>query len=148
MRRRLIMLILGGGMALAALSTGPASAVVSGPTSGGASANLSGAQEVLPADPDGTGRVGLFLNGRTGSVCFGLQVANIAPATAAHVHFAPAGSNGPVVIPLPAPTSGSSAGCVNADPTLVQNIINHPTDYYVNVHNAEYPGGAIRGQLI
>ncbi|MEA2826226.1 MAG: hypothetical protein QOG43_665 [Actinomycetota bacterium] len=147
MRRRLIMLVLGGGMALAALSTGPASAVTGGPTVGGTSAILSGAQENPPADPNGTGQVGIFLDARRGSVCFGLSVANIAPATAAHIHFAPAGSNGPVVVPLPAPTTGSSAGCVSANPALVQNIIDHPADYYVNVHNAEYPGGAIRGQL-
>ena len=145
MRRRLIMLVLGGGMALAAVSSG--TALAAGPTFGGTNATLSGAQENPPADADGSGKVGIFLNASSGSVCFGLTVANIAPATAAHIHHAPAGVNGPVVIPLPAPTTGSSAGCVTASPALVQNIIDHPADYYVNVHNAQYPGGAIRGQL-
>ncbi len=141
------MLVLGGGMVLAALSTGPVSAVTSGPTAGGASARLSGAQEVPPADPDGTGRFGVFLTAGSGSVCYGLSVANIAPATAAHIHKAPAGSNGPIKVFLAPPTNGSSAGCVVADPVLVQDIINHPSDYYVNVHNAPFPGGAVRGQL-
>ncbi len=27
------------------------------------------------------------------------------------------------------------------------DIATHPEDYYVNVHNAEFPGGAVRGQL-
>jgi hypothetical protein len=147
MRRRLIMLMLGGGMVLAALSTGPVSAIPSGPTSGGASARLSGAQEVPPADPDGTGRVGIFLNAASGSVCYGLSVANIAPATAAHIHQAPAGVNGPIRVHLAPPTTGSSAGCVAADPAVVQNIINNPSQYYVNVHNTPFPGGAVRGQL-
>ena len=30
---------------------------------------------------------------------------------------------------------------------LAQEILSSPEDYYVNVHNAEYPGGALRGQL-
>ena len=146
MRRRLIMLALCGGMALAALSSGPAQA--DGPGAGGSSARLTGTQEVPPADLDGTGSFGVFLDAGRGQVCFGLQVANIAPAVAAHIHRGVVGQNGPVVVPLPPPTTGASAGCVAADPAVVQDIINHPTNYYVNVHNAQFPGGAIRGQLI
>jgi len=145
MRRRFISLVLGGGIALAALSTVPA--LADGPTSGGFNTKLTGSQEVPPADPDGTGKVALFLNAAGGQVCYALQVANIAPATAAHIHFAPAGTNGPIVVFLAPPTSGSSAACISASPAVVQNIINHPSQYYVNVHNAVYPGGAIRGQL-
>jgi hypothetical protein len=46
-----------------------------------------------------------------------------------------------------APTSGSSSACASADRDLVKAIIQHPELYYVNVHNSEYPAGALRGQL-
>jgi CHRD domain len=109
---------------------------------------LSGAEEVPPADPDGTGFASITLNVGQAKVCWELSVSNIAPATAAHIHAAPAGVNGPVVVPLSPPTTGSSSGCKeNVDPALIQAIIDHPEQYYVNVHNAEFPGGAVRGQL-
>jgi hypothetical protein len=109
---------------------------------------LSGAEEVPPADPDGTGFASITLNVGQSSVCWELSVSNIAPAFAAHIHAAPAGVNGPVVVPLSPPTSGSSSGCAeNVDPALIQAIIDSPERYYVNVHNAEFPGGAVRGQL-
>lgn len=122
-----------------------------GPTKGGATASLSGAQEVPPADPDGTGKFGANLDVALNRVCYGLQVSNITPAFAAHIHQAPAGSNGPIVVDLVAPASGSSGGCASpratAPANTIQNIINHPSQYYVNVHNTPYPGGAVRGQL-
>ena len=75
------------------------------------------------------------------------SVADIAPAAAAHIHRAPAGVNGPVVVPLSAPTDGFASGCAEADAELIQEIRQMPEAFYVNVHNAEFPGGAVRGQL-
>lgn len=112
------------------------------------SITLSGAQEVPPADPDGSGTATITLNHGQGQVCWELTASNIASATAAHIHVAPVGVNGPVVVPLSPPTSGSSSGCVDGvNQDLIKAIIQNPEAYYVNVHNAEYPGGAIRGQL-
>jgi hypothetical protein len=112
------------------------------------STTLSGVEEVPgPGDPDGTGFAVISLNQGQGQVCFELTVSNIAPATAAHIHAAPAGVAGPVVVPLSPPTSGSSSGCVSASPELIKDIRKAPANYYVNVHNAEYPAGAVRGQL-
>jgi hypothetical protein len=109
---------------------------------------LSGAEEVPPADPDGTGFAAITLNVGQQTVCWELSVSNIVPATAAHIHAAAAGVNGGIVVPLSPPTAGASSGCaLGVAPTLIQAIIDHPELYYVNVHNAEFPGGAVRGQL-
>jgi len=112
--------------------------------------SMTGAAEAPgPGDPDGSGRAKLRLNPGQGEVCFKLKVSNIAlPATGAHIHKAPAGSPGPIVVPLTPPdASGSSRGCVAADRQLIKDIIQNPEEYYVNVHNADFQPGAVRGQL-
>jgi hypothetical protein len=55
---------------------------------------------------------------------------------------------------LGAPADGNAADCLTEGeegkfPTgeKVADILTNPGDYYVNVHNTEYPGGAVRGQL-
>lgn len=112
------------------------------------STTMTGAAEVPgPGDPDGSGTATLTLNHGQGEVCFELTVSGIEPATAAHVHVGTATVAGPVVIGLTAPTSGSSQGCVSADRELINAIIQNPENYYVNVHNAPFPAGAVRGQL-
>ena len=132
----------------AALTSALAVAVALAGSGAPRATTLSGAEEVPPADPDGTGFASITLNVGQRTVCWELSVSNIAPATASHIHAAPAGVNGPVVVPLSPPTTGSSSGCQeNVDPTLIQAIIDHPERYYVNVHNADFPGGAVRGEL-
>jgi hypothetical protein len=111
---------------------------------------LTGAAEAPgPGDPDGTGTATLTLNRRHGTVCWEINVSGITlPATAAHIHVAPVGVAGPVVVPLSAPDGhGFASGCTDASPDLIRQIIRHPDQYYVNVHNADFPGGAVRGQL-
>jgi CHRD domain len=111
-------------------------------------ASMTGAAEVPgPGDPDGSGSVVITVNHGLAQVCWELSVTGIAPATAAHVHVGAAGVAGPVVVPLTPPTGGSSSGCASVDPELAKAILKNPAAYYVNVHNAEYPAGAIRGQL-
>ena len=112
------------------------------------SATLTGAAEVPgPGDADGSGSASLRLNPGQGEICYELAVANIAPATAAHIHVGDAGVAGPVVVPLAPPTGGSSSACAAVDRDLVLAILKNPAGYYVNVHNAEFPAGAVRGQL-
>jgi hypothetical protein len=109
---------------------------------------MTGAEEAPgPGDPDGSGTALITLNQGQGQVCWELTVTGIAPATAAHIHIAPAGSPGPVVIPLSPPTSGFSSGCASVDPELIKAIRQSPAAYYVNVHNEDYRAGAIRAQL-
>jgi hypothetical protein len=112
------------------------------------SVEMTGAKEAPgPGDPDGTGTASISLAPSSGEICVYLTVSDIAPATAAHIHRAPAGSPGPVLIPLTPPTSGSSSTCVPIEKELLREIRQHPERFYVNVHNADYPGGAIRAQL-
>lgn len=112
------------------------------------SAELTGAAEAPgPGDPDGSGTASLRVNPGQEEICYTLTVENIAPATAAHIHVAPVGQPGPVVVPLVPPTSGASSDCAAVDRELALAILMHPENYYVNVHNAEFPAGAVRGQL-
>ena len=109
---------------------------------------MTGAAEAPgPGDPDGSGTAVFRLNYGQGEICYELTVSGIDPATAAHIHVAPAGSPGPVVVPLAAPTSGTSSGCVEVARDLIKAIIQNPEAYYVNVHNPAFPPGAVRGQL-
>ncbi len=108
--------------------------------------NLTGVQEVPgPGDPDGTGHA--VINVYRASVCYGLEVTNIDPATAAHIHLGLRDEAGPVVVALNPPTDGSSGGCVDIPRALSRGLREHPARYYVNVHNEPFPEGAIRGQL-
>jgi CHRD domain len=122
-------------------------------------ARLLGRNEVPPADPDGRG-LALVDTGRT-RVCFALAWSNISPPLFAHIHSGVAGVNGPVVVlffdvPEPAgsppaalpDTINAAAGCTSGQrPALLRDIRQHPSAYYVNIHTAEFPDGAIRGQL-
>ncbi len=130
--------------------------------------SLKGKNEVGPpgssrnvGDPNGEGDNYVFgIDGDPTTLCYVVTVEKIAPATAAHIHQGKKGTNGPVVANLAAPADGNAADCltegepgkfvVDANGVLlatVAQILAKPKDYYVNVHNAEYPGGAIRGQL-
>jgi hypothetical protein len=105
---------------------------------------LSGANEVPgPGEAGATGTARLTLNPGHKSVCFTIS-ANV-PYTAAHIHAAPVGVAGPIVVPLT--SSGQTTGCVSASRHLIVNIISNPSAYYVNIHNAAFPAGAARGQL-
>lgn len=110
---------------------------------------LTGAAEVPgPGDADGTGTAEITVNSGQNRVCYKLSVSNIAPATAAHIHEAPPTAAGPVVVTLGAPNAaGVSSGCVTVTRALALEILKRPADYYVNVHNAAFPAGAVRGQL-
>lgn len=146
----LVLSLLLGGIAVLAY---PASAErLAGSDHGGRplTAPLTGAAEAPgPGDPDGAGSAVITLNQGQGEVCWEISVSGITlPATAAHIHAAPAGIPGPVVVPLSAPdASGFSSGCTSAHPGLIKAIRHDPAAYYVNVHNAEFPAGAVRGQL-
>ena len=81
-------------------------------------------------------------------VCWNLSVQNLqGTVTQAHIHRAPVGKAGPIVLYVSPRTSGSSQGCKGVGPPLARGIVNNPGAYYVNVHTSKFPDGEIRGQL-
>jgi hypothetical protein len=138
--------VLGAATAVAMAGT----VVPAGAADGGRplSAVLTGAAEAPgPGDPDGSGTADLRVNPGLGQVCVELVVRDIVAATASHIHKAPAGASGPVVVTLAPPSDGTSSGCYAVERALARDILQDPSQYYVNVHNSEYPAGALRGQL-
>lgn len=114
--------------------------------------DLSGDEEVPAGDPDGSGEAELDIDVAAGEVCFEIEWEDIAAPTAAHIHEAPAGDSGPAVVGLFGPgdveDDDEFEACVAADGGTFERIVDDPGAFYVNVHNDEYPGGAIRGQLM
>ena len=109
-------------------------------------ASLTGEQEVPgPGDKDGSGNS--VVKVYKAKVCYTLEVKRIKPAQAAHIHLGFRGEAGPIVAELEAPTDGSSKGCVAVPRALSLGLKEHPSRYYVNVHNKPFPEGAVRGQL-
>ena len=110
-------------------------------------ADLRGSNEVPPADPDGTGSARISTNDVTNQICTDLEVRNISAVTAAHIHRGVAGVNGPPVVDLDPPDDNDSDDCDTIADSLLDEIRNNPAGFYVNVHTADHPDGAIRGQI-
>jgi hypothetical protein len=92
------------------------------------------------------GKAELTLNATTGKVCWEFKLAKIdGKPNQAHIHKGKAGVAGNVVVPLGA--TYKRQGCTSAAKSLVKAILKSPGSYYVNVHNAKHPAGAMRGQL-
>lgn len=109
---------------------------------------LTGANERPgPGDPDGSGTFTAKIKPSQGTLCYTITASDIAPATAAHVHVGDSTMPGPVVIGLMPPTEGSVTACATASRELLRAIQRNPENYYVNVHNTQFPAGAVRGQL-
>jgi CHRD domain len=138
-------------------------------------AHLSGSGEVPANDTLAQGQAIFHLND-DGTISYKLIVANIDNVFVAHIHLAPEGVNGPVVVFLFGPTAlggGRADGVLVADGTitaasLTGPLAGHPLsdliaaieagNTYVNAHTndgvpppntgpGDFPGGEIRGQI-
>ncbi|HET9335342.1 MAG TPA: CHRD domain-containing protein [Sphingomicrobium sp.] len=109
-------------------------------------------------DPDGSATGSITVNVGQERVCWEFSnVANVDPVNRGHIHRAPAGSNGGIVVDffnVAVGTQGPLTGCttmgaggVPLTKELLSDIIRNPSGYYLNLHNEPFPGGAIRGQL-
>lgn len=107
-------------------------------------ATLSGANEVPPGDPDGSGKFTVEIDPEMGDFCYTLSTDKVGKASGAHIHAGAAGANGDVVIPLQV----ASDMCIAVEPEKLKTLIEKPEDFYVNVHTAANPNGAVRGQLV
>ena len=109
---------------------------------------LTGAAEVPgPGAEKGVGEATLTFDSEKGQVCYMLHATGSDAPTMAHIHKGAAGAAGGVVVALAPPTSGMSEGCAPLAADALADMVAHPADYYVNVHTAAFPKGAMRGQL-
>ena len=142
--------VAGGVLALVAALAIPAANAAAPVT---VSAQLKGNNEVPgPGDPNGKGEIFVTLKKAKRKVCFALSWKRIQGPQAAHIHRGGPDVAGPVKVKLfeqanPLPNPGAVEGCVRKRKRVIRKIARHPERYYVNLHNEEYPNGAIRGQL-
>jgi hypothetical protein len=118
--------------------------------------SLSGAEEVC--DPvtacggDGTGEAILIVNPNADTVCILARWRDVeGTVVAAHIHEAPDGVAGPIVVPLfhaGTMLEGDDMTHVCMDGMGLTDDINaDPAEYYVNIHSTAFPAGALRAQL-
>ena len=158
MRKRLV--VVGALMSVLALVAGVVLVSGAGAATSRRVATLTGENEVPPADDNGRGRAVIRVNPKDRRVCFDLRWRRIASPTRSHIHEGRAGENGDIVVTLfenttapdtflPLPNSIRRVqGCTGGlQRGLLRDIRDHPRRFYVNIHNEDFPGGAIRGQL-
>jgi hypothetical protein len=92
-------------------------------------------------DPDGTGTARLTFDPAKNLVCYEIAVDKIAAPNGVHIHSGIGGQSGPPVVTL------TPTGCAPLEQGKIMDILKNPGNYYVDVHNSEFPNGALRGQL-
>jgi CHRD domain len=134
-------------------------------------ADLRGTNEVAAlVDLDSRGQASVRIDVEDGEVCFNVSFERGGTANRGHIHRGVAGTNGPIEVAffdiqrpfVDAANPGDAADprhdqlerrqrlsdCVDGlSPTLLAEIRDNPSGFYVNLHNARFPGGFVRGQL-
>jgi hypothetical protein len=102
-----------------------------------------------PGDPDGYGTARLPNDSEAGRICWNINTELIdVPLTGALIQAGGAGQVGEVQLVLfdnefdPDPS-----GCKTANNQLLRDLNQKSREFYLQIGNISYPGGAIRGQL-
>jgi len=112
------------------------------------SAELSSDNEVPSSETGASGTAHVTLNQGQGEVCVDIETSDLSGAVVAgHIHQAPAGSNGVVVVNLGVNAADFSACVDGVDKALIKDIRKNPAEYYINIHTVTVPSGEVRGQL-
>lgn len=96
------------------------------------------------AGEEASGDFSAELDLQAGRLCYILEISGLSGFTAAHIHKAEKGKNGPPVVTL---ELTSEDRCIAVDAELLKDIAKNEHKYYINVHTDAFPNGAIRGQL-
>ena len=112
-------------------------------------ASLEGRNEVTAGAPQGQGLELIGIQGNT--LSYSVSWRGIGTPTAADIHAAGQGVDGPVVVPLfstPRPAGGFASGTVTVtDPTVLDALRTDPQGFYTDLHTTDFPNGAARAQL-
>jgi hypothetical protein len=110
---------------------------------------LTSSNEVPANGSTASGTATLQVNAGSGAIGGSLDLLDVV-ATAAHVHRAYAGANGPVLIELTADPAVAGRLNVPAGSTLTAEQVDALLDgeLYLNAHSAAFPNGEIRGQIL
>jgi hypothetical protein len=105
--------------------------------------NLDGAQEVGPTGSTATGTGSVIFDPATNNIIYRVQH-TVVGAVAGHIHQAPVGVNGPVIVPFTLVGQGASgtATLTSGQATDLQAL-----GLYMNIHSSTFPGGEVRGVL-
>lgn len=151
-----------GLVAASLLATAPLMAIEAYASQTNFVAVLSGGEEVPAIETKSRGVASFQLSPDGSELSYRLIVANINDVSAAHIHLAPPGVNGPVVAFLFNGPTIESANGVLAQGTITADDLTGPLagqslsglmaeieagNTYVNVHTSANPGGEIRGQI-
>ena len=112
------------------------------------STQMTGLNQVPPVHTVATGRVDALLDKNTRLLRWKLSFTSLGgPATAGHFHGPAAiGANAPVALPFQGPVKSPLEGRATLTATQAADLL--AGKWYVNIHTAAHPAGAIRGQLI
>jgi hypothetical protein len=148
--RRNVMAVLVGLFAVLALAAGSAGA-------NSPAIPLNAEQETTGSTSTGSGFFSYTIEGD--QLCYTLEVRDLTMAPfAAHIHIGPRNVAGPIEVGLTTPPAATSTvtACITAvegatgqalSTAELAAIAADPTNYYVNVHTNNWPGGEVRGQL-
>jgi len=147
------------GIAAAVLAAGLVAATSAGATTYSWTAAMDGAQQCashLPCDPDGSGTAAITADTAANRVCGTFTWANVAaPVGFGHIHEGAYGQPENIGFTInlfgpPTSTAGfpsGTSGCAIVPGTVITEMARWPGQFLATIHNTQYAGGAIRGQL-